>query len=154
MPNATENLYSAFRHYPLKPEIEGCPHCELGNVDASLHGRPLRKLRWKDFGVYLFKAMTTFGDSDDFKHFLPRLFELYVVDHMGAPYGVATLFAKLEYAGWASWPSAEREAIRSFVRVWLHDLEASVLQSSAEPWQLEELRSALSHSRFDTGSAV
>ena len=154
MTNLRDQLYAEFRKYPLKPKIQGCPHCDLGKAEASLHGRPLEGLRWKDFGVYPFKAMTTFGDSDDFKHFLPRLFELYLIDHMGAPYDVATLFDKLNYANWTSWPEAEVEAVRAFVRNWLENLEQQASRSKDEPWQLEELRSALVETDCKAGGAA
>ena len=114
----------------------------------------LEKLRWKDFGVYPFKAITTFGDTDDFKHFLPRLFELYVIDHMGAPYDVTTLFQKLNYASWTTWPDSERAAVRGFVRAWLQDLEDEAEQSPEEPWKLDELRTALAETDFDVAGSA
>lgn len=148
---ATATLYEAFRGYPLKPKIEGCPHCELDSAEASLHARPLHELRWADLGVYPFKAMTTFGDESDFKHFLPRILELYVLDHEAAHYDVAVIFDKLNYASWTSWPETETQAIRRFVSAWRRALTTSQHESTEEPWQLEELESALVESEFDAG---
>ena len=140
---ATEQLYEAFRQYPLKPKIDGCPHCELDSADKSLHSRPLQDLTWSEFGVYPFKCMTTFGDEDDFKHFLPRLLELFVVDHSGSRYDVCTLFGKLQYANWESWTSRQVNSVQEFVRLWLLDLEVKQSGDREVDDEREELRSAI-----------
>lgn len=141
---ATERLYQSFRGYPLRPRIEGCPHCELDAVESSLHSRPLRELTWSDFGVYPFKSMTTFGDEDDFRHFLPRMFELFALDHAGSAYDVKVLFEKLRYADWDTWPRSECAAVREFVRSWLRDLEAKKTGDAEQDFALAELTAALS----------
>jgi hypothetical protein len=144
-----EALYEVFSVYPLKPKIEGCPHCELEAAEESLHTRPLRELAWDDFGVYPFKAMTTFGDAQDFKHFLPRLFELYVLDHPGSHYGPFILFAKLDYADWTTWPTSEADGVRNFVKLWKKFLMSEPGEAEAGNWQLEELQMALREYGFD-----
>src|SRR5262245_5581830 len=151
---AIETLYEVFGCYGLKSKMDLCPDCELDAAEASLRTRPLQTLTWKDFGVYPFKAMTTFGDESDFKHFLPRLFELYALDREGARYGVATVFEKLDYAAWTSWPEPEAAAIRDAVRAWLQSLTARQSDFGDEPWELEELRSALVESGLDPDSAA
>jgi hypothetical protein len=151
---ATAALYHVFSIYPLKPKIEVCPDCELDAAEASLHTRSLRELRWKDFGVYPFKAMTTFGDEGDFKHFLPRIFELYLLDHKSARYDAAIVFDKLNYANWTSWPESETAAIRAFVTSWLQSLTVRQQEAGGDFWQLEELRSALADSGFDAVGAA
>lgn len=151
---ATATLYEAFRGYPIKPKIEGCPHCELDSAESSLHARSLHDLTWEDLGVYPFKAMTTFGDDDDFKHFLPRILELYLVDFDGAQCDVQITFSKLEYASWTSWPETEKQAVQNFVRAWHTSLMASQCDSAEEPWRLRELELALAQSGFDLESAV
>jgi len=148
---ATATLYEAFHGYPLKTKIEGCPHCKLDAAEASLHRRPLHELAWADLGVYPFKAMTTFGDESDFKHFLPRILELYVLDYEGAP-DVFIIFGKLNYASWTSWPKSETRAIRQFVSAWRGALAASQREST-ENWQLDELESALVESDCDVEGA-
>jgi len=142
-------LYEAFREYPLKSKIDACPHCELESVEASLHTRPLRELGWAELGLYTFKAMTTFGDAIDFKHFLPRILELYVLDHDGAPYDVFVVFEKLNYTAWQSWPDSEVVAVRQFVAAWRRALAAAQHDSGEEGWKLAELQAALMESRFE-----
>ena len=57
------------------------------------------------------------GDEQDFKHFLPRLFELQV---SAAPIAidVEVLFGKLPYAHWHMWPDEERRVIEGFLMAW------------------------------------
>jgi hypothetical protein len=143
-----DELYAAFQCYPLQDKIDGCPHCELDKSEKSLHGRSLRELTWSDFGVYPFKAMTTFGDVNDFKHFLPRLLELYVTAHAGSFYGVEILFEKLQYAHWETWPASEIKAVRNYVQAWYQMLDSQA-KDAEESRKLEELQTALSEVGLD-----
>jgi len=140
---AVDALYDTFVMYPLKDRIDVCPHCELDAAERRLHVRPLRALTWTDLGVYAFKALTSFGDLEDFKHFLPRLFELYVVDHRGAPYSLFMVCGKLEGAGWTTWPAQEAGAIRAFLDAWKRVLETRAGESEDDSWELDELRDAI-----------
>jgi hypothetical protein len=152
--DARQDLYAAFRQYPLQATIDGCPHCELGEAESYLHARPLEEMTWHDFGVYLFKAMTTFGEVEDFKHFLPRLFELYFLDHGGAPYSLFILFNKLNHADWTSWPQAEIASIQKYIQSWIDDLEGQDPHSSEPDWELEEIRSLLAKPEFEAMGAA
>jgi hypothetical protein len=142
--SAMATLYEAFEAYPLKERIDTCPHCELDAAERRLHIRPLRALTWTDLGTYSFKALTSFGDLDDFKHFLPRLLELYVGDHRGAPYSLFMLFGKLETAMWTTWPAGEVAAIRRFVDAWQRALATESHDSEDSAWQLDEVRAGIS----------
>lgn len=66
--------------------------------------------------------MTTFGDMDDLKHFLPRILELHALDYDGAHYELDVILGKLNYARWNTWPDAEIHAIQAFVNSWLKAL--------------------------------
>ncbi|MBS1796497.1 MAG: hypothetical protein JSS81_21790 [Acidobacteria bacterium] len=111
---AIENLYRVFARYPLKERIEGCPCCVGEERERILHARPLRELSGAQLSSFGFKAMTTFGDADDFRHFLPRLFETMTRGEFG--YNEEILFGKLVYAGWTDWPAEESAAIGDFFR--------------------------------------
>jgi len=139
----TERLYEAFASYPLKPRLDACPHCISEDAEASLHALSLRHMDWWDFGIYPFKAITTFGDLDDFKHFLPRLFELYLLRPEQARYDVSIFLSKLTYAKWHEWPTSEVVAIRAFVAYWLQSAAASARFSERDPSALDDLRAAL-----------
>jgi hypothetical protein len=141
---AIDQLYEAFDAYPLKERIECCPHCQLDAAERRLHLRPLRRLTWTDLGVFSFKALTSFGDEDDLRHFLPRLLELYVLDHAGAPYTLFMLFHKLDSATWTMWPADEVNAIRGFIDAWKRVLTAQARDSEQGAWELDELGGGIS----------
>ncbi|MCG7532689.1 hypothetical protein MHM98_15245 [Psychrobium sp. MM17-31] len=127
-----QEIYQEFKHYPLKPSIKGCPHCELKSVNSSLHSKSLESLSWDDFQVFIFKSMTTFGDVEDFKHFLPRIFELYITDYWNAPYDFELLLSKLTYAKFESWEQHEKKTIKVLYQSWVNQLQTSGLQSDLE----------------------
>jgi len=60
------------------------------------------------------------GDSDCYKHFLPRIFELIVTN--GERYKSPDrefVLSILHYGEWRTWPEAEQRAIEAFLRaVW------------------------------------
>ena len=118
---AVEGLYEAFSGYPLARKIEGCPCCVSVEDETNIHRRSLRELTAEDLGRYAFKALTTWGGENDFKHFLPRLFELVteIVSIVGEV-DIEVLFGKLRYAKWNTWPEQERAAIRRYLMaLWL-----------------------------------
>lgn len=60
--------------------------------------------------------MTTWGNVDDFKHFLPRILELCIDHDLGIhPFGI---FGKLKYGKWEIWDNAEKEAVIAFLLEW------------------------------------
>src|SRR4051812_3921753 len=105
-------LYGAFAGYPLRSHIESCPCCRGPKETRHLHTKPLRELTAHDLELYAFRAMTTVGDVDDFRHFLPRILELLPHDF---PVDKEVVLSKLKYAGWAQWPPAERAAVKRFL---------------------------------------
>ncbi len=116
---AIGDLYATFASYPLRRVIAGCPHCVSRADSDALHVRALDTLTADDVRYYATKAMTTFGDTEDFKHFLPRLLELLAREleargageHLG--FNEEILGSKLALAGYAGWPAVEREAVES-----------------------------------------
>jgi hypothetical protein len=118
--DAVEHLYKVFAGYPLAQKVEGCRHCVSPQDEAELHAKPLRQLTADDLSRYAFNAMTTFGDADDFRHFLPRLLELSAeLNSISYEIDVEVIFSKLRYAEWLAWPKQEQEAVRRyFVALW------------------------------------
>jgi hypothetical protein len=113
---AVENLYLVFGRYGLRSHIEGCSCCVCEGDQASLRSRSLRALTADDLDRFLSKALTTWGDSEDFRHFLPRLLELAT----GAAAGdiePERVLGKLLDAEWWEWPQQERDAVESVL--WL-----------------------------------
>jgi hypothetical protein len=124
---AIERLYDVFGCYELRPRFEDrcSPFCSEEHV-ADLLSAPLRALGAEGLSIYAFKALSTMGDEVDFKHFLPRMLELYALSSDWLPASDTVLFEKARAAGWAEWPAAERQAVEDFLRVlWralLHDV--------------------------------
>lgn len=65
-------------------------------------------------------VLLTWGDEDDFKHFLPRMIELCVQYQRSTCAGLRAdaLFHRLNFADWRSWTEAEVGAIDQFLEVW------------------------------------
>jgi len=102
-----EDLYDVFNKYPLRQHVEGCTcGCIPPTAEAGLHRRPLREMEPNDLDRYAFKAMTTWGDVEDFKHFLPRLLELLV--HKSFIVDTEIVLGKLSYGHWEAWPVRSR----------------------------------------------
>ena len=121
---AIENLYWTFSHYPADDHFAGCPHCVTDADHALLHSRPLRELQPRDLTKYAFKAMSTWGSDDDFRHFLPRIFELLAFDGGAGDWSDPEIsFGKLSYGDWRTWPDDEQTSIVAF----FHALWSNVL---------------------------
>lgn len=116
---AIETLYDTFSMYPFKSTMEGCPCCVSDSDKEKIHSKHLRDLNEDDLSRYAFKAMTTWGDTDDFKHYLPRIFELLATT--GFIVDTFVVLGKLEYGKWREWSDEEKSAITNFLFAWWTD---------------------------------
>jgi hypothetical protein len=115
---AIENLYQAFAHYPLRPVVEGCTcGCITEDDHKKLHANPLRELTPDQLEKFAFKALTTWGDVADFKHYFPRIFELLILDDDWLLEGWV-IAGKLNLAEWQHWPNSEQVAVNNAFRGW------------------------------------
>lgn len=131
---AVEGLYRVFRRYRLPKHVEGCPHCVHDRDHDRLYSRPLRELTGDDLDLYARKALTTWGGVEDFKHFLPRLFELMALDLLKS-FDYEVLVNKLSYIEWLGWPPEEVDAIRHFfMALWANVLAHQPDYPSAREW--------------------
>jgi hypothetical protein len=113
---AIERLYVVFALYPLDPDMDACLcGCISADDKRRLYSKPLRLLSADDLWKYASKAMTTWGDEADLKHFLPRVFQLLVNSPDELP-DVEVLFGKLTLANWQDWPRVEQQAVLDFLR--------------------------------------
>jgi hypothetical protein len=113
---AVEDLYEDFSAYKLRRDTQACPCCHTTYDEERLHKLPLRELKADDLRQFAYDALLVWGSEDDFKHFLPRLFELE------AEYGAdfvdpEILLSKLRHGEWRYWPNPEQRAIERFLRV-------------------------------------
>ena len=118
---AIEALYHVFGRYPLVQHVEGCSCCVSASDEDRLHIKSLRNITADELHRYAFKAMTTWGTTEDFKHFLPRLFELVTAEEsITDEIDAEVLFGKLTYAKWLRWPLQEQKAVKDYLdALWL-----------------------------------
>jgi hypothetical protein len=103
-------LYKVFSRY--KREQIRCEMTDRLLIDT---GRPLREFTHADLDYYAWKAMSTLGTREDFKHFLPRLLELSTErDPLGLGTNVGGVLMKLQYGECHKWPEAEKAVLLEF----------------------------------------
>jgi hypothetical protein len=114
---AIENLYRIFKRHRPGVDFESCSHCVSETEDVALKKKRLTDITNDDISRYAFKAMTTWGTVEDFKHFLPRIFEL-VATSEDFPIEFEVAIGKLAYGKWQFWPDHEIDAIEQFLSAW------------------------------------
>ncbi len=131
---ATSRLFEAFAPYPFVAHVEGCPCC-VGNQDMrDLSSAPLRELSSGALSRFAFKALTTWGTSEDLKHYLPRILEL-VLSPGGFGCEVEVVFGKLGLAEWKSWPEEECSAVKRYFHTgWRLILTGADLPVEPDSW--------------------
>lgn len=123
---SVESLYAVFEGYRLRPDTQPCLCCHSSEDDRKLRSKLLRKLGPKDLYGYASDALYTWGDETDFKHFLPRILELFTLaDTPGHEFvDPESVFSRLTYescgsSSWRTWPTDEQTAISAYNRaVW------------------------------------
>lgn len=114
---ALAGLYQAFEHVRRPGRVRGCPHCVAPEEDRPLLDRPVRSIEADALARYAAKALSTWGDTSDFRYFAPRLLECAAADAFGYP-DPSVVFGKLVTAGWLDWPAGERAAVEAFLAEW------------------------------------
>ena len=108
-----ESLYATFASYPLRDDTNACPCCHSPEDEKRLHRTSLRKLNVGDLRKYTTDALFVWGNETDFKHFLPRIFELAVA-HGEEFVDPQVVFNKLHHGDWQHWPDVEQSAVEQF----------------------------------------
>jgi hypothetical protein len=122
---AIEQLYRTFSRYPLPKYTDPCLNCHSIDEDVLLRSKPLREAELSDLRDYAVDALTDWGDVNVFKHFLPRVFELFASDPDPATSFIdpEIIFSKFRHGSWRTWPPEEQSAVENF----LHAVWAKVL---------------------------
>jgi len=119
-----KHLYASFSRYHLRPQIEErSRHFVSNNLRELLYATSLQALDTVVLGRYVSDAVLDLGDEKDFKHFLPRLFELLAFDERGLD--EICLLRRLRYADWRKWPRLEQKAIETFLIAWWQSILSS-----------------------------
>jgi hypothetical protein len=120
---AIGGLYSVFSRYPLPAAATYSKHTTISEDDVRvIREKALGNLSGADLHKFSMKALTTWGDENEFRHYLPRMLELVVDDPNWTD--IPTLFGKLSTAEWRTWSKEEQRAIENYVNV----LTASALR--------------------------
>ena len=134
MERAVERLYRTFASHTLRKHVEGCPCCVSMPEKRALESTPLRELSAEALDRYAFKAMTTWGDSADFKYFFPRIFEIAIGGY-SVGLQIEVVLGKLALAEWITWKQDEKDAVREFLRAgWNHLLAGKQHRPDVDHW--------------------
>ena len=91
--------------------------------------------------------MTTVGDVDDFRHFLPRIFELLPSGEFETDHEV--ILGKLSYGSWRNWPLREQQAIHEYLlSVWRLSLASPTSPSHYYPAPISDWLCAISRAEM------
>lgn len=114
--SAIDECYETFSSFPLPARLDASPLRDSGEILATLSSAPLRALTGEQLGPYASWALTTVGDDRDYRHFIPRIFELSVTDPVWLGGEPPVMADKLNRASWRSWPVEQRDAVLRFFR--------------------------------------
>jgi hypothetical protein len=92
--------------------MPACPCCVTDEHKRQLFSKPLRELAPEDLQRFASDSLWTWGTLHDFKHFLPRIFEIFAT-HPTWLLDIETIASKLPYSDFNEWPPHEREAVRA-----------------------------------------
>lgn len=140
--HSIERLYETFEKYRSNSNMEGSPvYGDLDQWNKELFGLPLRELSDDDLSRYTGKAISTWGEANDYKHFLPRIFELTA--EYRTPYEIWIAFDKLTLAEWTSWTENEQKVIHEFmIALWENIVNDD---SEKAKWEFQDYFSAIAH---------
>ncbi len=101
----------------------------------TLTGAPLRNLPGEAIGPYSGWAITTVGEVDDYKHFLPRILQLATEGGSWLGTQPPVIADKLILANWWNWPDREQRTVATvFVLSWLHACRLHPDSADAFDW--------------------
>lgn len=115
MTETIEQLYQTFAKYPKPTKMQHSPLVPGGNIYRAITRSPLREIPHEYLSAYAGRALTTVGNLDDFRHFLPRILEL-LADNFDQEIDPERVLGKLAYGQWTEWPAVEQHAIRAYLQ--------------------------------------
>lgn len=92
-----------------------CDHCIDPETMSRIVATPPLELNDNLLNILASDLMTTAGDASTFRFYLPALLQVAFDDHED---DVAALLLKAHRAGFETWPTTERAAVRSAVEAW------------------------------------
>ncbi len=130
-----DDCYEVFASYPPPRVLNASAARDPDAILKMLTSLPLRELTGEELGAYAGWAMTTVGDTRDYKHFLPRILELAVFDASWHGLDPPVIAGKLNYGGWQTWPTEERTAVRAlFAGAWRRGFDQHPDEADPSGW--------------------
>ena len=131
MTEVIEGLYTAFARYTRPANMHHSPLAPGIKIYRAITRSPLREIPHEYISAYAARAISTLGNIDDFRHFLPRILEL-LADNLDQEMDPEEALAKLTYGQWQQWPANEQNAIRQYLQaLWNHK---SQNESEIDTW--------------------
>lgn len=113
---AIETAYDVFSAYRKPSAIEASTTEKADRIWREITSAPLRQLKTENLSHFAHSALYTAGTEMNYKHFLPRILELMVIDGHGS-FDADLIAGKLNYARFQTWPYGEIVAVRDVFRV-------------------------------------
>jgi len=130
-----DDCYAAFSPYPRPLVLHASPLRDPVQILTTLTSAPLRELTGEQIGPYAGYAMTTVGDVDDYKHFLPRILEQAVHEQLWMGTDPPIIAQRLKKGKWLDWPVHEQAAIGAlFAGAWTQAIKEHPDDEDAENW--------------------
>ncbi len=114
--DAIERSYSDFACMPRPQNLHASPLRDANDILRTLTSAPLRELKGEQVGPYSGWAITTVGDDRDYRHFLPRIFELSVKDPVWLGAEPPVMASRLNMGTWQTWPADQQASVLRFFR--------------------------------------
>lgn len=108
--------YSVFASVPRPRSLHVSPLRDADKILRDITSAPLRRLTADQLGEFATSAISTVGEPEDYRHYLPRILELSFGRALDMGFEGWVIAGKLELAGWRTWPSDERQAIEAVFR--------------------------------------
>ena len=93
--------------------MEGCPCCTSETMTRRLIGPNRESVDVDTLDHYAGKALTTWGTVEEFKYFLPELFDRGARGSLRTDFEI--ILGKLSYGGFDGWPQPEQAAVRDWL---------------------------------------
>ncbi len=109
---------------------------EVAKWNQIISSKPLAELTGEELHFFVFKVCYTWGDVNDYKHFLPRVFEL-IAQYKEGEIEAWIAIEKLSYCNWEDWKKPEYEAILNYLNsLWVQLINEEEVDAL---WNFEEL---------------
>lgn len=115
-----ETCYAVFSQYRQPRILHASPLRDPAEILKTLTAVHLRELTDGSIGPYAGYALTTVGDVDDYRHFLPRILELAVYSQTYPGMEPTMIAGKLRTGNWLEWPEDEQKGLQDFFSLAWH----------------------------------